>query len=53
MVLLQGSAGLSFDDGERIELGPGDSLAIAAHRRHRVDWTSREPPAVWLAVFAA
>lgn len=51
VVLLQGRAGLRFagEDAARI-LAPGDYLWIPAHRRHRVEWTSENPPAVWLAL---
>ncbi|MBL8259205.1 MAG: cupin domain-containing protein [Candidatus Competibacteraceae bacterium] len=51
VVLLQGQAGLRFadEDGERT-LAPGDYLWIPAQRRHRVEWTSRQPPAIWLAL---
>ena len=51
VALLQGRAGLRFadEDGART-LGPGDFLWIPAHRRHRVEWTSRRPPAIWLAL---
>ncbi|MDS4068774.1 MAG: cupin, partial [Candidatus Competibacter sp.] len=28
----------------------GDYLWIPAHRRHRVEWTSENPPAIWLAL---
>ena len=51
VLLLQGQAGLRFadEDGERT-LDPGDYLWIPAHRRHRVEWTSRRPPAIWLAL---
>jgi cupin 2 domain-containing protein len=50
VVLLQGEAGLEFADGGCARLRSGDHLTIAAHARHRVAWTSAEPPAVWLAV---
>jgi cupin 2 domain-containing protein len=50
VALLQGEAALEFADGECVRLRPGDYLTIAAHVRHRVAWTSAEPPAVWLAV---
>jgi cupin 2 domain-containing protein len=51
VVLLQGRAGLHFagEDHAR-ELAPGDYLWIPAHCRHRVEWTSQNPPAVWLAL---
>lgn len=51
VALLQGQAGLRFagEDGERT-LTAGDYLWIPAHCRHRVEWTSRKPPAIWLAL---
>ena len=51
MVVLAGAASLRFEDepGARA-LRPGDCLDIAAHRRHRVEWTARRRPTVWLAV---
>ena len=54
VVLLRGYALLRFDDeaGAR-RLTAGDWLYIAPQRRHRVDRTSAEPPAVWLAVHHA
>ena len=52
VLLLAGAARLRFEDepGSRL-LGPGDCVDIAAHRRHRVDWTDPDRPTVWLAVF--
>lgn len=51
VLLLQGQAGLRFaDEAAERQLRAGDYLWIAAHRRHRVNWTSQEPPAVWLAL---
>jgi cupin 2 domain-containing protein len=52
IVLLSGAARLRFEDeGNAHQLTPGDCLDIAAHRRHRVDWTDPTTPTVWLAVF--
>ena len=48
--LLRGAARLRFED-DVIELEPGDSVSIPAHRKHRVDWTTPDEPTVWLAVF--
>ena len=52
VLLLAGAARLRFsdEDGDRM-LGPGDWVHIAAHRRHRVQWTDPTTPTVWLAVF--
>ena len=51
VLLLQGQAGLRFanEDCERT-LDAGDYLWIPAHCRHRVEWTSQHPPAIWLAL---
>jgi cupin 2 domain-containing protein len=52
VLLLAGAARLQFtDEAEARSLGPGDHLHIAAHRRHRVDWTDPTQPTIWLAVF--
>lgn len=52
VVVLSGAARLRFaDETEARVLGPGDHVNIAAHRRHRVDWTDPSQPTVWLAVF--
>jgi cupin 2 domain-containing protein len=49
VVLLRGAALLRFEDGE-VEMTPGSFLDIAAHRRHRVEWTDPTQVTVWLAV---
>ena len=50
VVLLQGSAEISFADGRRVALAKGDALFLAAHEKHRIDFTSSAPPCIWLAV---
>ena len=51
VVLLRGAALLRFEDEpEPRRLAPGDWLDIAAHRRHRVEWTAPDEPTVWLAL---
>jgi len=50
VLLVSGSAGLWIEgDGER-DLCPGDYVLIPAHRSHRVTWTAKDEPTVWLAV---
>ncbi len=50
VLLLKGTACLWIDgDGER-DLHPGDHLLIPAHRQHRVVWTAKDEPTVWLAI---
>ena len=52
VLLLKGSARLRFaDEPNEHLLGPGDWRHIAAHRRHRVEWTDPAQPTIWLAVF--
>ena len=52
VVVLAGAARLRFaDEDELHSLGPGDWVHIAAHRRHRVEWTDPAQPTIWLAVF--
>jgi cupin 2 domain-containing protein len=50
VVLLQGEAVLGFADGTHCRLAAGDHLTIPAGARHRVEHTSSDPPAIWLAV---
>lgn len=52
VLLLAGKAGLRFEaNDEVVELHAGDSLAIPAHERHRVEWTATDQDTIWLAVF--
>ena len=53
VVLLQGDAVLAYDDGTTVGLRAGDHLLIPAHRKHRVDYTSHDPPCIWIAVHGA
>ena len=50
VLLLRGAAGLWVDGEGELVLGPGDHVLIPAHRLHRVTWTARDEPTVWLAV---
>ena len=50
VLLLSGAAGLWIDgEGER-SLRPGDHVLLPARRLHRVAWTARDEPTIWLAV---
>jgi cupin 2 domain-containing protein len=54
VLLLAGAARLRFADEDAARmLAAGDWLDIAPHRRHRVEWTDPQQPAIWLAVFYA
>ncbi len=50
VLLIQGAARLEFAQ-HMVFLQAGDYLHIAAHEKHRVDWTDPEQDTVWLAVF--
>lgn len=51
VVVLAGEAQLRFEDEAAARtLRAGDFVDIAAHRRHRVEWTRPGEPTVWLAV---
>jgi cupin 2 domain-containing protein len=54
VVVLAGGAGVLFEgEAEPRVLRAGDYILIPPHRRHRVAWTDREHPTVWLAVHYA
>ena len=50
VILLQGEATLLFLDNNSIHLTAGDYLLIEAHQKHRVTFTSVNPPCIWLAI---
>jgi cupin 2 domain-containing protein len=51
VVLLQGNAVLEFEGGKKFTMSKGDTILIEAHKRHRVGYTSTEPPCIWLCVY--
>lgn len=50
VILLEGHAILEFEDKE-CELKKGDSLNIKSHVKHRVKYTDKNGPTIWLALF--
>lgn len=52
VLVLAGRARLAIEgeSDERV-LGPGDSLFLPPHCRHRLTWTDPSRPTVWLALF--
>ncbi|MCW8855361.1 MAG: cupin [Gammaproteobacteria bacterium] len=50
VLLLKGAAKIKFEKGEIINLQPGDYLNIAAHKKHRVEWTQENTQTIWLAI---
>ena len=52
VLVLRGRARLSIEgEAQDRALGPGDSVFLPAHCRHRVAWTSPDEPTVWLTIF--
>ena len=51
VVLIQGEATLESENGETRRMTAGDHALIPAHVRHRVVFTSADPPCIWIAVF--
>ena len=52
VVVMRGRARLAIEnEADDRELGPGDSVFLPAHCRHRVNWTQPGEPTVWLAIF--
>ena len=50
VAVLQGDAELETES-EKFKMNPGDWAIIPEHEKHRVTYTSTEPPCVWLAIF--
>jgi cupin 2 domain-containing protein len=51
VVVLAGSAGLRFEGEAEVKvLGEGDYILIPARVKHRVEWTNKDHPTIWLAV---
>jgi len=51
VALLSGSAVVEYENGETVAMLRGDTLLIKPHEKHRVSFTSNEPPCIWLCVF--
>ena len=49
ILLLKGAAGLWMEEEGERTLRPGDHVLIPARRRHRVLWTAKGEPTIWLA----
>lgn len=50
VILLSGSARISFEDGKIFDMAPGDYLIINARQKHRVDWTDPHQKTYWMAL---
>lgn len=52
VLIVQGEAVLELEDGVQKRLHIGDYFMLPAHYKHRVAWTSSQPPCIWLCVFS-
>lgn len=50
--VLQGEGRIQYENGDETILGKGDWVLLPAGKRHRVSYTSANPPCIWLCVFA-
>lgn len=50
VLLLKGSAMITFSDNTTICLREGDYLHIPPHQKHKVSWTDPDLETYWLAV---
>lgn len=53
VMILKGSGTLVFENGEDVQLNPGDYMTIPKNTKHKVSWTDPESITIWLAVFYA
>ncbi len=51
VIVLQGEATLAYVDGSTIQLCAGDYVFLPAYIKHRVEYTSTNPPCIWLAIW--
>ena len=51
VIVLQGKGEITYKDNSKEMLTTGDYTFIPAHKKHRVSFTSENPPCVWLCVF--
>lgn len=51
VLLLQGKAELLFEDGTKLKMRKGDYVLIKSKTKHKVIFTSKSPPCIWLAIY--
>jgi cupin 2 domain-containing protein len=51
IILIDGYAGITFEDSHEILLNKGDYLFIPAHKKHRVTFTTKKRKTIWLTIF--
>lgn len=50
VLVLKGSASISFENGQVVDLREGDYLNILSHQKHKVIRTSAATETIWLAI---
>jgi cupin 2 domain-containing protein len=50
VLVLKGSASISFENGRVVDLREGDYLNILSHQKHKVIRTSASTETIWLAI---
>jgi len=48
--LVEGTAIIEFEEGEKVELKKGDYLFIPAYKKHHVSFVSKNPNCIWIAI---
>ena len=51
VMVLDGEGELEWQDGRKKLLRAGDYLFLPAFEKHRVCYTSQQPPCIWLAIY--
>ena len=50
VMVVRGKAVIAYPDKPAVTLDEGDYVTIAAHEKHRVEWTAPDEDTIWLAV---
>lgn len=51
VVVLSGVGEIEWADGAKLRLEQSDNVFIPANKKHRVSYTSSNPPCIWLAIY--
>ncbi len=51
VLLLQGKATLLFENKKIVKMKQGDYILIDSRTKHKVTYTSKKPPCIWLAIY--
>lgn len=51
VIVLQGEAILTYEEGDDVTLNVGDYVNIPALKKHKVSFTSKSQKTIWLAIY--